>query len=444
MAAMSTLLENARERDLADPLREFRDAFWLPQQPGGGAQTYFCGHSLGLQPKRAEIAVLQELRSWREQAVAGHFRSPSPDHPAWIDFGDELARDLALLVGALADEVAVMNSLTVNLHLLMVSFYRPSGARRKILIERGAFPSDRYAVASQIRFHGFDPRDCLVEFEPEPGGRLVEESHVDEWLQRHGEEVALVLWPGVQYASGQAFDLPRITAAARKAGARVGFDLAHSAGNLPLGLHDSDCDFAAWCTYKYLNGGPGAVAACFVHSRHVANAELPAALPRFEGWWGNERASRFRMAAEFTPAAGAEAWQLSTPPILAMAPLRASLRLFREAGLARLRAKSLQLTGWLAERIESELGDLLEILSPADPARRGCQLSLRVRGGTGDSQGAGRRLHAYLEQRGVITDWREPDILRIAPVPLYNGYEDCCAFLQQARAWADREAGGAA
>ncbi|MGK2926289.1 MAG: kynureninase [Lysobacterales bacterium] len=441
---MNTLLDTARERDLADPLREFRDAFWLPQQPGGGAQTYFCGHSLGLQPKRAEIAVLQELRSWREQAVAGHFRSPAPDHPAWLDFGGELARDLALLVGARADEVAVMNSLTVNLHLLMVSFYRPSGARRKILIERFAFPSDRYAVASQIRFHGLDPQECLVELEPEPGSRLVEESRVEDWLQRHGEEVALVLWPGLQYASGQAFDLPRIAAAARKAGARVGFDLAHSVGNLPLDLHDSGCDFAAWCTYKYLNGGPGAVAACFVHSRHAAHFELPAALPRFEGWWGNERASRFRMAAEFTPAVGAEAWQLSTPPILAMAPLRASLRLFREAGLVRLRAKSVQLTGWLAEQIEAEMGDLLEILSPADPARRGCQLSLRIRSGPGHDKDAGLRLHAHLERRGVITDWREPDILRIAPVPLYNSYEDCCAFLQQARAWADREARGAA
>jgi len=438
---MKQLLEEARARDAVDPLRQFRDAFWIPARPGGGAQAYFCGHSLGLQPRRAEAAVLAELRAWREQAVAGHFRSPSPDHPAWIDFGDGLARDLAGLVGAHADEVTVMNTLTVNLHLLMVSFYRPAGARRKILIERGAFPSDRYAVASQIRWHGLDPRDCLVEFEAEADSRLIDESRLESWLRLYGDEVALVLWPGVQYASGQAFDLPRIAAAGRAAGAAVGFDLAHSAGNLPLRLHDSGCDFAAWCTYKYLNGGPGAVGACFVHRRHAPNAELPAglpvalpaALPRFEGWWGNERGSRFRMEAAFRPAAGAEAWQLSNPPILALAPLRASLDLFREAGMERLRAKSRALTGWLADTLQRELGEWLEILSPADPERRGCQLSLRVRAG----HEAGRALHAWLEQRGVVTDWREPDIIRVAPVPLYNTYADCAEFLLQVSAWAE-------
>jgi kynureninase len=431
------LLDDARERDAADPLREFREAFWIPARPGGGEQVYFCGHSLGLQPRQAETAVLSELRAWRERAVGGHFHGPSPDHPAWIDFGDGLARDLAALVGADTDEVTVMNTLTVNLHLLMVSFYRPAGTRRKILIERGAFPSDRYAVASQIRCHGLDPRDCLVEFEPEAGSRLIEESRMEAWLQAHGEEVALVLWPGVQYASGQAFDLPRIAAAGRAAGAAVGFDLAHSVGNLPLRLHDSGCDFAAWCTYKYLNGGPGAVAACFVHRRHAANAALPAALPRFEGWWGNERANRFRMEAGFRPAAGAEAWQLSNPPILAMAPLRASLGLFRAAGMERLRAKSRAVTGWLAQTLQNELGDLLEILSPAEPERRGCQLSLRVRPRPDTDREAGRGLHAHLERRGIITDWREPDIIRVAPVPLYNSYADCAEFLLQVRAWAE-------
>ena len=426
---MEYLLEEAHARDAGDELRDFRDAFWIPERPGGGAQAYFCGHSLGLQPRRAEAAVLGELRAWRERAVGGHFRSHSPDHPAWIEFGDGLARDLAALVGAHADEVTVMNTLTVNLHLLMVSFYRPAGARRKILIERGAFPSDRYAVASQICWHGLDPRDCLVEFASEPDSRLIEESRLESWLRTHGDEVALVLWPGVQYASGQAFDLPRIAAAGRAAGAAVGFDLAHSAGNLPLRLHDSDCDFAAWCTYKYLNGGPGAVAACFVHQRHAGTT----APPRFEGWWGNERASRFRMEADFRPAAGAEAWQLSNPPILALAPLRASLDLFRAAGMERLRAKSRALTGWLADALQRELGEWLELLSPADPKRRGCQLSLRVRAG----QEAGRALHAWLERRGIVTDWREPDIIRVAPVPLYNSYADCAEFLLQARAWAE-------
>jgi kynureninase len=434
-------LDDAGERDAADPLRALREAFWIPARSGGGEQAYFCGHSLGLQPRQAEAVVLTELRAWRERAVGGHFRSHSSEHPAWIEFGDGLARDLAAVVGAHADEVSVMNTLTVNLHLLMVSFYRPAGARRKILIERGAFPSDRYAVASQIRFHGLDARECLVEFAPEPGSRLIEESRLESWLRLNGDEVALVLWPGVQYASGQAFDLPRIAAAGRAAGAAVGFDLAHSAGNLPLRLHDTDCDFAAWCTYKYLNGGPGSVAAAFVHRRHAPNAELPAeppaALPRFEGWWGNERANRFRMDEGFRPAAGAEAWQLSNPPILAMAPLRASLDLFREAGMERLRAKARAMTGWLADALHDELGDLLEILSPADPERRGCQLSLRVRSGPGNDGAAGRRLHAWLEQCGVITDWREPDIIRVAPVPLYNRYADCAEFLLQVRAWAE-------
>ena len=425
-------METAQERDAADPLREFGEAFWFPRQAHGQEQAYFCGHSLGLQPRGAEAALQQELRAWRERAVAAHFHSHAADHPAWIEYHDALAAGLAALVGAHADEVAVMNSLTVNLHLLMVSFYRPQGRRRKILIEQAAFPSDRYAVASQIRFHGLDPDDCLVEFAPEPGSRLIEEERIEAWLDAHGEEVALVLWPGVQYASGQAFDLQRIAAAARAAGAAVGFDLAHAAGNLPLRLHDTGCDFAAWCTYKYLNSGPGAVAAAYVHRRHAGDA----ALPRFEGWWGNARDSRFRMEPRFRPAAGAEAWVQSNPPILAMAPLRASLQLFGEAGMVALRAKSVALTGWLAGQIETRLGEWLEILTPADPGRRGCQLSLRVRGQGGE---AGRRLHEHLERHGVVTDWREPDIIRIAPVPLYNRYAHCAEFLRHAHDWAASE-----
>jgi len=421
---MKSILESARELDSHDELRDFRDAFWIPPHKAGGQQAYFCGHSLGLQPRAAESALQQEMERWRDQAVGGHFHG----QPAWIDYGDELAAALAALVGAQTAEVTVMNTLTVNLHLLMVSFYRPAGRRRKILIERGAFPSDRYAVASQIRWHGLDPAECLVELAPRPGSRLLEEDDVEAWLQDRGDEVALVLWPGVQYASGQAFDLHRLVAAAHGAGACIGFDLAHSAGNLPLSLHDSGCDFAAWCTYKYLNGGPGAVAACFVHARHGDDSELP----RFEGWWGNERQGRFRMEARFQPAAGAEAWQLSNPPILAMAPLRASLALFEAAGIERLRAKSRRLTGWLAEAIEAELGDVLEILTPAAPERRGCQLSLRVRAGAG----RGRQLYQHLAQQGVVTDWREPDILRVAPVPLYNRYQDAYEFLRQVGAWA--------
>jgi kynureninase len=423
---MKDLLDSARDLDDRDELRDFRGAFWIPPGPAGGDQAYFCGHSLGLQPRSAEAALDTEMSRWRELAVSGHFRG----QPCWIDYGDDLAEGLAGLVGAERDEVTVMNTLTVNLHLLMVSFYRPHGPRRKILVERGAFPSDRYAVDSQIRFHGLDPAECLVELAPEPGGRLLEEADIEAWLRAHGEEVALVLWPGVQYASGQAFDLHRIAAAGRGAGARVGFDLAHAAGNLPLQLHDSGCDFAAWCTYKYLNGGPGAVAACFVHTRHAGDTSLP----RFEGWWGNERSGRFRMEPRFTPAAGAEAWQLSNPPILAMAPLRASLALFRQAGMERLRSKSLGMTQWLADAIETRLGEVLEVLTPAEPGRRGCQLSLRVRAGPE----RGRELYRWLGEHGVVSDWREPDILRVAPVPLYNRYEDCHGFLQQVCDWADQ------
>jgi len=416
---MQQLLESARELDSQDELREFREAFWIPPHSDGARQAYFCGHSLGLQPRAAAIALQNEMDAWRERAVAGHFQG----QPAWIDFGDDLANSLAALVGAKPEEVAVMNTLTVNLHLMMVSFYRPTAKRRKILIEQGAFPSDRYAVESQIRFNGLDPAECLVELKPEPGSRLLEESAVEAWLRKQGEEIALVLWPGVQYASGQAFDLQRIASAGRAAGARVGFDLAHAVGNLPLRLHDSGCDFAAWCTYKYLNAGPGAVAACFVHERH---ADDPALL-RFQGWWGHERRSRFRMEAEFTPARGAQAWALSNPPILAMAPLRASLELFRQAGMERLRAKSKAMTGWLAQAVASRFGGVIEILTPDAPERRGCQLSLRLRAG----RELGRQLHLQLGEHGVITDWREPDILRVAPVPLYNQYEDCWRLLEQ-------------
>jgi kynureninase len=421
---MKRLLDAARALDRDDDLRGFREYFWIPPFGESGSQSYFCGHSLGLQPRTAAAAVENEMRAWRERAVAGHFRGD----PAWMDFGDRLAEGMARVVGAHADEVTVMNTLTVNLHLLMVSFYRPAGRRRKIVIESHAFPSDRYAVASQLRYHGFDPDECMVELAPEPGSRLIEESRVESWLARHGDEVALVLWPGVQYASGQAFDLGRIAAAGRAAGAYVGLDLAHAAGNIPLSLHDTGADFATWCTYKYLNAGPGAVAACFVHRRHSGDGPLP----RFEGWWGNARGSRFQMAAQFAPAAGAEAWQLSNPPILSMAPLQASLEIFEDAGLGRLRAKSLAMTGWLGDSIEAHFDDVLEILTPKDPGRRGCQLSLRVRAG----REQGRRLFRHLEDHGVIADWREPDIVRVAPVPLYNRYQDCFEMLSLANDWA--------
>jgi kynureninase len=420
---MKTLSDRARKLDREDPLGKFRNEFHIPLNDDGSEQQYFCGHSLGLQPKSAGAAVQKELDTWRELAVHGHFQGDSP----WMNLNEKLCHPLADLAGALPAEVVVMNTLTVNLHLLMVSFFRPQGTRRKILLERHAFPSDRYAVESQLRFHGLDPADCLVELAPGADGQLFEESDIETYLSEHGEEIALVLWPGVQYISGQAFDLARLTAAAHRAGAMIGFDLAHAIGNVPLALHDSDCDFTAWCHYKYLNSGPGAIGGCFVHERH----HRPGDLPRFNGWWGNDPESRFRMEHRFAPACGAAAWQLSTPPILSMAPLQASLAIFQAAGPEQLRHKSRRLSAYLAEGIQSRLDEVLEILTPPEPDRRGCQLSLRVRSGRED----GQKLFQYLAQRGVITDWREPDVIRVAPVPLYNSFADCHALIQNIGEW---------
>lgn len=424
---MNELSDIARKLDDADDLGEFRDQFHIPQRDDGSSQLYFCGHSLGLQPQSARAAVRRELDSWGERAVRGHFEGPRP----WLDLNDRLGGPLAELVGAGPAEIVVMNTLTVNLHLLMVSFFRPHGKRSKILIEQHAFPSDRYAVESQIRLHGLDPAECLVELEPEQGWRWIDEGRIEDRLRECGHEVALVLWPGVQYASGQAFDLARIAAAARSAGAAVGFDLAHSVGNLPLNLRGLDCDFATWCHYKYLNAGPGAVAGAYVNRRHHGRGDLP----RLHGWWGNSPKNRFEMARDFTPGSAADAWQLSNPPVLAMAPLGASLEIFQAAGMQRLRRKSKSLTAFLAEGIQKHLGHALEIITPPDPGRRGCQLSLRVLAG----RAAGRSLFLHLEANGVVVDWREPDIIRVAPVPLYNRFEDCAELLQLMGGWAGSE-----
>jgi len=421
---MEKLLDRARQLDQEDRLGGFRDQFFIPRQDDGSAQHYFCGHSLGLQASSVEPVVQQELLAWRELAVRGHFEGDRP----WMDCNNRLCSALAEIVGASPSELVVMNTLSVNLHLMMVSFFQPRGRRRKILIEKHAFPSDRYAVESQLRFHGLEPAENLVELEPSSGEHLLEESAIETYLEDHGEDIALVLWPGVQYISGQAFDLERIATAAHQAGAKIGFDLAHFIGNLPLSLHASGCDFAAWCHYKYLNAGPGAIAGCFVHERHHQAGDLP----RLNGWWGNDRGSRFRMEQAFTPSAGAAAWQLSTPPILSMAPLQASLALFQKAGMEHLRNKSRALTAYLQEGIENHLDGVIEILTPADPERRGCQLSMRVRSG----RERGRHLFLYLEEHGVLTDWREPDVIRVAPVPLYNRFADCAALLQTISDWA--------
>lgn len=393
------------------PLPSLRDEFAIPVHQGDPV-AYFCGNSLGLMPRATPAALERVTEQWRLHAVEAHFT----DADAWMPY-HELVRDgLARLAGAKPSEVVAMNTLTTNLHLMMVSFYRPTRERRKILIEARAFPSDRHAVASQIRFHGGDPATDLIELAPRPGTHTIDIEQVADVLQREGERIALVLWPGVQYASGQRFDLEAIAALGHAQGCAVGFDLAHAIGNVPVDLHASGADFAVWCSYKYLNAGPGAIAGCFVHERH-AQADLP----RFAGWWGHQQATRFQMGPEFIATPGAEGWQLSNPSIFSLAPLRTSLALFDRVGLTALRERSVALTGWLADAIDAELRAHLEILTPADPGQRGCQLSLRVRQG----RDAGRRAFEHLSQAGIVCDWREPDVIRASPVPLYNEIDDC-------------------
>lgn len=411
----------AQAADAADPLRAFRDEFLIPPHEGRDS-AYFCGNSLGLQPRAVRTALADELDDWAQLAVEGHFKGRLP----WMDYHEFVRDHLAEVVGARPSEVVAMNTLGVNLHLMMVSFYRPTAERPAILMEAGAFPTDRYALESQIRFHGFDPATALIELEgDEPNGTL-SMAAIERALAEHGPRIALVMLPGVQYRSGQAFDLKAITELGHRHGCVVGFDLAHAVGNLPIQLHDSGADFAIWCSYKYLNSGPGAVGGAFVHERHAR-----AALPRFAGWWGHDKTTRFRMGPEFVPTPGADGWQLSNPPILALAPLRVSLDIFHRAGMARLREKSLRLTGYLEWLVQTRLADVLDVLTPADPARRGAQLSLRVQGG----RERGRALFEYLMEHGITGDWREPDVIRISPAPLYNRFADCLTFTEAVRAW---------
>ncbi|MEO7065202.1 MAG: kynureninase [Dokdonella sp.] len=408
--------------DARDPLAAFRDEFLIPHHADGSEQVYFCGNSLGLQPRSTRAALIDELDDWQDFGVEAHFRGKHP----WMPYHELVRDDLAAVVGALPVEVVAMNSLTVNLHLMMVSFYRPTAGRSAILIEKNAFPSDHHAVESQIRFHGHDPAHALIELDgDEPNGTLSQDA-ILRAIDQSGSRIALVLLPGVQYLTGQAFDLATITKAAHAKGCIVGFDLAHAAGNLHLQLHDANCDFAVWCSYKYLNSGPGAVAGCFVHERQ-ANADLP----RFAGWWGHDQATRFQMRPEFIPAAGADGWQLSNPPILALAPMRVSLAMFRRAGMAALRAKSEALTAYFEQLIRNELADTLDIVTPSQAHRRGCQLSLRVKG----PRDAGRALFEHLQAHGIVVDWREPDVIRAAPTPLYNRHTDCLRFVRCVKEW---------
>lgn len=413
--------KHARALDERDPLAPFREEFLIPPH-GEGEQVYFCGNSLGLQPKATRAALNDELDDWSALGVEAHFRGKHP----WMPYHEEVRDHLAELVGAKPNEVVAMNSLTTNLHLMMVSFYRPTKERPAILIEKNAFPSDRYAVESQIRFHGFDPADALIEVEPDENN-FISDAAIAEVLAQHGQRIALVLLPGVQYLSGQSFDLRLLTEMAHAKGCVVGFDLAHAAGNIDVALHDSDADFAVWCSYKYLNSGPGSIAGCFVHERHAR-----ANLPRFAGWWGHDQETRFQMGPNFNATAGAEGWQLSNPPILALAPLRVSLDIFHRAGMQRLREKSVALTGYLESLIQKQLCDIVEIITPSEMERRGCQLSLRVKG----PRDAGQSLYDHLLENGIVVDWREPDIIRAAPTPLYNRYADCHSFAENVTSWA--------
>jgi kynureninase len=410
-------LEAARARDAADPASARRAEFFFPRTPDGREVTYLCGNSLGLQPRRAAADVAAFMGEWQRLGVLG-YHDPGAD---WLNLHERLAPTAAALVGARPLEAVVMHSLTINLHLLMASFYRPDRERNVILIERGAFPSDRYAVASQIRWHGLEPADALVQVGARPGEPLLRHEDLVAEIRRLGPRLALVLLPGVQYLTGQRLDIAALTAEAQRVGAVAGFDLAHAAGNLPLALHDWNVDFAAWCSYKYLNGGPGATAGAFVHERHFGSSA-----PRLAGWWGNDLDTRFEMAEPFRPYRGAAGWQVSNHPLLGMVPLQASFALFAEAGIPGLRARSIQLTGWLESLLDERLGERIEILTPRDPEARGAQLSVRLRG----TRGSGRALFDGMLARGLTCDWREPDVIRLAPAPMYNSYEDCWHAVQ--------------
>ncbi|OWY20190.1 kynureninase [Sphingobacteriales bacterium UPWRP_1] len=404
--------------DAADELKAFRTLFYIPANAKGEEVIYLCGNSLGLQPKTAEQYVQQELNDWKTLGVEGHFHA----RHAWYGYHHFLSNAMARLVGALPTEVVAMNTLTVNLHLLMATFYRPTAQRYKILIEAPAFPSDRYAVASQAEWHGINPHEAVIEIAPQPGQHHLHTADILQAIEQAGSSLALVLFGGVNYYSGQFFNMEAITQTAHRVGAIAGFDLAHAAGNIPMQLHNWNVDFAAWCSYKYLNSGPGGVSGVFIHEKHGNNLGLP----RLAGWWGNNENTRFEMLPDFVPQPGAAGWQLSNAQILPMAAHRASLEIFDNAGIDRLRKKSLQLTGYLEQlllQVNAHAGgNAFTIITPTNPEERGCQLSLLISGSNG------RAVFDRLTQNGVVADWRKPNVIRIAPVPLYNTFEDVYRF----------------
>jgi len=413
-ANFEATLEYAQSQDQVDFLYPFRERFLFPQHNGKDVY-YFCGNSLGLQPKSVSYLMNQELEDWAKYGVEGHFQARNP----WFSYHHNFAESLAKIVGADKEEVVAMNTLTVNLHLLMLSFYRPQNGRYKILMEAGAFPSDQYAMETQVRMYGYDPADAIIEMKPREGAHIIEEEDIIAAIQEAGESLAVVMFGGVNYYTGQFFDLKRITDAAHRVGAYAGFDLAHAVGNVPLQLHDWNVDFACWCSYKYLNSGPGGVAGAFVHEHHGNNPKTF----RLAGWWGNEEKSRFKMEKGFVPQKGAASWQMSNAPVFNMVAHRASLDIYDKAGIPALREKSLRMTAYM-EYLLKDIDHLpFTIITPADSNRRGCQLSLLF-------AERGREVFDKLTEAGVVADWREPNVIRIAPVPLYNTYEDCYRFYE--------------
>ena len=402
-------LAYARQLDSEDPLASYRDKFHIPKDNNGQDWLYFTGNSLGLQPKTTQKYIQQELDDWANYGVEGHFEAKNP----WMPYHELLTASMAKIVGAKPIEVVVMNTLTTNLHLLMVSFYRPTKTKFKIVIESDAFPSDRYAVQSQLQFHGFDPAAGLVEWRPRQGEELLRIEDLETILAAQGDEIALLLIGGVNYYTGQYLDLKRIAELGHAKNCMVGIDLAHGAGNVSPDLHDSGVDFAAWCSYKYLNAGPGSLGGLFVHEKHANNRDLP----RFAGWWNHNKETRFNMRQPFDVMKGAEGWQLSNPPILSMAAIKASLDMFDEVGMKALRIKSEKMTGYFEYLIHQINSDSIKIITPSNPKERGCQLSIQVKN-------ADKSLHKKLTENNIITDWREPDVIRCAPVPLYNRFED--------------------
>lgn len=409
MLTYNTTLSFAKLEDELDQLSSYRDKFHIPKDKNGNELIYLCGNSLGLQPKTTKSYLEQELLDWANLGVAGHTRAKNP----WLNYHELLTPKMAKLVGAKPIEVIVMNTLTANLHFMMVSFYKPTGSRYKILIEGDAFPSDKYAVESQLRHHGFNDKDGLIIWSSREGEELARFEDLEAILKASGNEIALIMLGGVNYYTGQYFNLKKITELGHKYGCMVGFDCAHGAGNVSLELHQSGADFAIWCTYKYLNSGPGSLAGCFVHERHAFNKELN----RFTGWWSHNKQTRFNMRDEFDVLPGAEGWQMSNPPILSMAAIKASLDMFDEVGLQKLINKSKKLTGYLEFLINELKDQRIKIITPKNPNERGCQLSIQVKN-------SDRSLHDKLTKYGVICDWREPDVIRVAPVPLYNSYQD--------------------